>query len=109
MMSKDDPLTMTRRTALGHGVGLVAAIGVSVVFTRAAQAKAKAAKDDFFYSEEPGEGGKQCSGCINFSAKPTGAYGAKSGDCSLVQGDVCTTCYCEGWTDKLSPGAKKAG
>jgi hypothetical protein len=108
-MSKNDPLMMTRRTALARGAGLLAAIGVSVVGTRTASAKAKAAKEDFFYSEEPGDGGKQCSTCINFAAKPSGQYGAKSGDCSLVEGDVCTTCYCEGWTDKLAPGAKKAG
>jgi hypothetical protein len=100
---------MSRRAALTRAAGLLAAIGVSVVGTRSVQAKAKASKDDFFYSEQPGDDGKQCSGCINFAPKGTGAYGAESGDCSLVEGDVCKHCYCEGWTDKLSPNAKKAG
>lgn len=108
-MSESDRSTMSRRTALARAAGLLAAISVSVVGTRAVQAKAKAAKEDFFYSEQPGEDGKKCLGCINFAPKATGAYGADSGDCSLVEGDVCKNCYCEGWTDKLSPNAKKAG
>jgi len=99
----------SRRTALTRGAQALAAIGISVVGVRSVFAKAKASKEDFYFQDTPGDNGEQCSGCINFAPKSTGAYGKDSGDCSLVEGDVCTHCYCQGWTDKNAPGAKKAG
>ena len=98
-----------RQVLTGAGYAL-AGIGVLVLGPKGAHASNKKAnRDDFFYQEEPGENGKKCSGCINWSPKATGKYGANSGDCSLVEGDVCSNCYCESWTDKYSAGAKKAG
>jgi hypothetical protein len=64
--------------------------------------KGKASKEDFFFQEEPGEKGRRCDNCVNF--EPT--TGDK-GTCSLVEGEVCKSCYCQGWTDKKS--GKKAG
>jgi hypothetical protein len=100
--------TVSRRVALGKAGKLLVAIAVVSAVPSAHAAKKKAAKDDFYFQEEPGEGGKNCKGCINFSPKPTGKYGADSGDCGLLEGDVCTHCYCQGWTDKNDPKAKKA-
>jgi hypothetical protein len=101
--------TLTRRQALTRAGQLLAAIGVAVVGVSPAFAKIKANREDFFFQEEPGEGGKKCTGCTNFTAKATGKYGADSGNCGLIEGDVCTHCYCEGWTDVLDPKSKKAG
>jgi hypothetical protein len=111
----DENTSHDRRAALLQGGKMLAAIAVVAVTGQsglaAAQAKkkGKAAKDDFFFQEEPGEGGKNCAGCINFTPKSSGQYGADSGDCALLVGDVCSHCYCQGWTDKRSAGAKKAG
>jgi hypothetical protein len=104
------PALITRRTALTKGAGTLAAIAVFVSVARPVCAKAKSAKEDFFFQETPDEDtGRKCPGCINFTPKSTGQYGADSGDCALLEGDVCTHCYCQGWTDKNAPGAKKAG
>ncbi len=100
---------MTRRAAIGGAASALAAIGVVVVGIRPAFGKGKANKDDFYFQDTPDDSGKRCSTCINFAPKPTGLYGADSGDCSLLEGDVCTHCYCQGWTDKNDPKAKKAG
>jgi hypothetical protein len=100
---------LTRRAALKQGSGALAAIAVVIAGVRPAFAKAKASKEDFYFQEEPGEDGKSCPGCINFTAKSAGQYGKDSGDCALLEGDVCSHCYCQGWTDKNSAGAKKAG
>jgi len=109
-MSIDSLPTITLRTALARGGRMLAGIAVVVVgVTPAFAKKAKAAKEDFYFQETPGEDGKSCPGCINFTAKPTGDYGKDSGDCALLEGDVCSHCYCQGWTDKNSAGAKKAG
>jgi hypothetical protein len=108
-MSNQDEFRYSRRTALAKGGLALAAIGVVCLGPRAAFAKAKASKEDFYFQDTPDEDGKQCSGCINFAPKSTGAYGKDSGDCALVEGDVCTHCYCQGWTDKNAPGAKRAG
>jgi hypothetical protein len=101
--------SISRRAALSKAGRLLAAIAVVVAGVPPAFGKAKSAKEDFFFQEEPDESGKHCETCINFTAKPDGQYGAKSGDCALLEGDVCTTCYCQGWTDKNAPGAKRAG
>ncbi len=107
---KDDSIaTMSRRTAMTRSAQALAAIAVVVAGVRPAFAKAKSAKEDFYFQEEPGDDGKTCTGCINFTPKATGAYGKDSGDCALLEGDVCTHCYCQGWTDKNAPGSKKAG
>jgi hypothetical protein len=98
-----------RRSVLIGGSTLLAAIAVGTSLVGPALAKAKSAKDDFFFQETPNDDGKNCVGCINFTAKSTGMYGADSGDCALLDGDVCTHCYCQGWTDKNAKGAKKAG
>lgn len=108
-MEKKQSSLISRRAVLATGARALAAIGVVIVGAGPAFAKIKANRDDFFYQEEPGEGGKKCDGCVNFSPKSTGKYGANSGDCGLIEGDVCKTCYCESWTDKLDPKSKKAG
>ena len=110
-MKKYDALpTMTRRAALGGAARTLAAISVVIAGVRPAFAKGKAAKEDFYFQETPdADTGRACPGCINFTPKSSGEYGADSGDCALLQGDVCTHCYCQGWTDKNAPGAKKAG
>jgi hypothetical protein len=96
---------------LGRGGRALAAIGIVVVAGVApAFAGGKASKDDFYFQETPdADSGRNCTGCINFSAKADGLYGKDSGDCALLSGDVCNHCYCQGWTDKNAPGAKKAG
>jgi hypothetical protein len=99
----------TRRKALTKGAQALAAIAVVVAGVRPAFSKGKAAKEDFYFQEEPGEEGRSCPGCINFTPKSTGLYGKDSGDCALLEGDVCNHCYCQGWTDKNAPGAKRAG
>lgn len=110
MRNEDHDLpAISRRQALHKGAQALAAIAVVVAGVRPAFGKAKAAKEDFYFQEEPGEDGKICPGCINFTPKSAGLYGKDSGDCALLEGDVCTHCYCQGWTDKNSPGAKKAG
>jgi len=110
MKTGDSISNMTRRAALGAAARTLAAISVVVAGIRPALAKGKAAKEDFYFQETPDEGsGHACPTCINFTPKSTGQYGADSGDCALLEGDVCTHCYCQGWTDKNAPGAKKAG
>lgn len=100
---------LTRREALSRAGRLLAAITVTVVgaHSGAALAKPKAAKDDFYFQETPNDDGKNCTGCVNFTAKSTGKYGADSGDCALLEGDVCNHCYCQGWADKKT--GKRAG
>jgi hypothetical protein len=110
-MSEDKRVQLVaRRTVLTKGAGTLAAIAVLVSAARPAFSKGKSAKEDFYFQETPDEdSGRKCTGCINFTAKSTGQYGADSGDCALLIGDVCTHCYCQGWTDKTAPGSKKAG
>jgi len=111
----DNTHVVTRRTALLKGGLALAGIAVVVAGARPASAadakkkKAKAAKDDFYFQETPNDDGRNCTGCINFTPKATGKYGAQSGDCGLLEGDVCTHCFCQGWTDKNAAGAKRAG
>jgi hypothetical protein len=113
-MKQDKPTHFSRRTALTAagqmlaGIAVVA-IGMQPVMAADAKKKAKAAKDDFFFQETPNDDGKNCSGCVNFTPKASGQYGADSGDCGLLEGDVCKHCYCQGWTDKNAAGPKKAG
>jgi len=110
MSDKNSSVTLTRRAALGRGAGALAAIAVVVVAGVSPAYAAKANKEDFYFQETPdADSGRNCTGCINFSAKATGLYGKDSGDCALLDGDVCNHCYCQGWTDKTAPGAKKAG
>jgi hypothetical protein len=102
--------TLTRRVVIGRGAGALAAIAVVVAGVSPAFGKGKAAKEDFYFQETPdADSGRNCTGCINYTAKATGQYGKDSGDCALLNGDVCNHCYCQGWTDKNAPGAKKAG
>jgi hypothetical protein len=107
-MMNDESKLISRRKALLRGSAMLAAIAVTVsggapaFAADAVKKKKKASKDEFFFQEEPGEGGKQCSGCVNF--EPTTG---NKGTCALVEGEVCTTCYCQGWTDKRT--GKKAG
>jgi len=103
-------LTLTRRAALGRGASALAAISVVVAGISPAFGSGKASKEDFYFQETPdADSGRNCSGCINFTPKDTGLYGKDSGDCALISGDVCSHCYCQGWTDKKDPSAKKAG
>ncbi len=106
-MTADNRLQLNRREAIIRAAQGLA--GIAVVWTTVAAAKAKADRDDFFYQEEPGEDGHNCAGCINFSAKSAGKYGADSGDCALIIGDVSKNGFCQGWTDKTAPNAHKAG
>jgi hypothetical protein len=109
MSDQKETVKISRRTALAKGSGALAGIAVLVAGVRPAFAKGKASKEDFYFQETPDDSGKACPGCINFTPKSTGAYGKDSGDCALLEGDVCTHCYCQGWTDKNAPGAKRAG
>jgi hypothetical protein len=79
--------TTSRRAAITGGARALAAIGVVILGIRPVVAKSKAAKDDFYFQETPDD----------------------SGNCALLEGDVCTHCYCQGWTDKSDPKSKKAG
>jgi hypothetical protein len=113
---KDDEAGMSispliaRRAVLTKGSKLLAAIAICTAAVGTVFAKAKSAKEDFYFQETPNEDdGRNCTGCINFAPKATGMYGADSGDCALLEGDVCSHCYCQGWTDKNAKGAKKAG
>jgi len=108
-MNDDRGSKISRRAALTKGGQTLAGIAIVFAGVRSALAKGKAAKEDFYFQETPGDDGRSCTGCINFTPKSTGLYGKDSGDCALLEGDVCTHCYCQGWTDKNSPGAKKAG
>jgi hypothetical protein len=110
-MNEDERVRLiARRTVLTKGAGALAAIAVVVLPARKVFSKGKSAKEDFFFQETPDEEtGRKCPECINFTPKSTGQYGADSGDCALLEGDVCNHCYCQGWTDKKAPGAKKAG
>jgi hypothetical protein len=97
----------SRRVALSHLGSTVAAFAITIATSPMAQAadnkkpKRKAAKEDFFFQEEPGEKGKRCETCINF--EPT--TGDK-GTCALLEGEVCNRCFCQGWSDIKS--GKKA-
>jgi hypothetical protein len=107
MTAKSD--LISRRSALSRGALTLAGVAVTVIGIRPAFAKAKAKKEDFYFQETPDDDTKRnCTGCINFTPKSTGKYGADSGDCALLEGDVCNHCYCQGWTDKNAPGAKRA-
>jgi hypothetical protein len=108
MQSKETRTTISRRTALSKGAQALAGIAVVVCAARPAWSKGKASKEDFYFQDTPGDEGRTCTGCINFTPKSTGDYGKDSGDCALLAGDVCTHCYCQGWTDKNDPNAKKA-
>jgi hypothetical protein len=100
---------LSRRAALSRGALTLAGIAVTVIGVQPAFAKAKAKKEDFYFQETPDDDtGRKCTGCINFTAKSAGKYGAESGDCALLEGDVCVHCYCQGWTDKNAPGSKRA-
>jgi hypothetical protein len=109
MKTENSIHAISRRKALTTGAQALAAIAVVIVGVRPALAKAKASKEDFYFQETPNDDGKACPGCINFTPKSAGLYGKDSGDCALLEGDVCTHCYCQGWTDKTAAGAKKAG
>jgi len=100
---------LSRRAALSRGALTLAGIAVTVIGVQPALAKAKAKKEDFYFQETPDDDTRRnCTGCINFTPKSTGKYGADSGDCALLEGDVCNHCYCQGWTDKNAAGAKRA-
>jgi len=101
--------SIPRRAVLSKGSKLLAAIAVCGYAVRPVFAMGKSDKEDFFFQETPNDDGKNCTGCINFTAKSAGKYGADSGDCALLEGDVCNHCYCQGWTDKNAKGAKRAG
>jgi hypothetical protein len=101
-MNTPDP---QRRAALSQASRLLAAIAVVTLGLPAAQAaekkKAKAAKEDFFFQDTPGEKGRTCGSCVNFEA---GA--GDKGTCAIIEGEVCKTCFCQAWSDKKA--AKKA-
>jgi len=109
MQSRETRESISRRTALARGAQALTAIAVVVCAARPAWSKGKSAKEDFYFQDTPDDSGRTCTGCINFSPKSTGDYGKDSGDCALLAGDVCTHCYCQGWTDKNDPNSKKAG
>ena len=90
----------SRRQALAASV--VVLLGAAPVHA-AEKKKGKASKEDFFYQETPGEKGRHCGTCVNYEP----VAGGDKGSCSLVEGEVCKNCYCQGWTDKKT--GKKAG
>ncbi len=108
MRRKESEPLISRRSALTSGAQALAALTIVVLAVRPALANGKAAKEDFYFQDTPGDNGRTCTGCINFTPKSTGDYGKDSGDCALLVGDVCNHCYCQGWTDKNAPGAKRA-
>jgi hypothetical protein len=108
-MIADDGLKLNRRETIIRVSRSLVGIALVYAGSAALAAKPKADREDFFYQEEPGEDGHSCVGCVNFAPKSSGKYGADSGDCALILGDVCKNCYCQGWTDKASPNAHKAG
>jgi hypothetical protein len=107
-----------RRAALERASRLLAGIGVAVVLSQAPLAnakkkKGKADKEDFYFQTEPGEKGRNCSGCANFEPysegnphvtvsllEPGVAKDSEKGSCALLIGEVCNHCYCQGWADK---------
>jgi hypothetical protein len=98
----------TRRTAVLRAGATLAAIGVVVLGPSPARSaepkkKGKASKEDFFYQDKPGEKGRHCGTCVNFEPVGNGDVGT----CSLVEGEVCKNCYCQGWSDK-KPAPKPA-
>ena len=118
--STDNP---ARRAALTRSAKMLAGIGVAVVLGQtgiASAAKKKSAKDDFYFQETPNDDGKACSGCANLEPYSAGnpkattsllapevAKESEKGTCALLEGEVCTHCYCQGWVDKKT--GKKAG
>lgn len=88
-----------RRSLLTAGAALAAigVVGLAAAPVRAAEKKkGKAAKEDFFYQETPGDKGRTCATCVNY--EPVGS--GDKGTCSLLEGEVCRGCYCQGWSDK---------
>jgi hypothetical protein len=94
-----------RRAALTQAARLLAAIAVVTAGMPAVHAaekkKAKAAKEDFFFQDTPGEKGRSCGSCVNFEP---GA--GDKGTCAIIEGEVCKTCFCQAWSDKKA--GKKA-
>lgn len=109
IMSADDGFKLNRRDTIIRVSRGLAGIAFVCLGAGALAAKPKADREDFFYQDEPGEEGHSCTGCVNFSPKSSGKYGADSGDCALILGDVSKNGYCQGWTDKTSANARKAG
>jgi hypothetical protein len=102
-----DVPTPRRQVILKAGTTL-AAIAVVVLGAAPAGAaekkkKGKASKEDFFYQDTPGEKGRHCGNCVNY--EPVG--NGDKGTCALLEGEVCKTCYCQGWSDK-KPANKPA-
>jgi hypothetical protein len=99
---------IARRDVLLKASKLLAAIAVvqasaSPAANAAEKKKGKASKEDFFYQETPGEKGRHCATCVNYEPQGNG----DKGTCSLLEGEVCKNCFCQGWSDKKP--AKKAG
>jgi hypothetical protein len=91
---------MPRREAFVKAGAALAAIGWVALVAAPARAaekkKGKASKEDFFYQDTPGEKGRHCGNCVNFEPVASG----DKGTCSLLEGEVCKNCYCQGWSDK---------
>jgi hypothetical protein len=99
---------MARRLVLAKAGTALAAIGVLAIGVTPARAaekkkKGKASKEDFFYQESPGPKNQHCGNCVNFEPQASG----DKGTCSLLEGEVCRNCYCQGWSDK-KPAPKPA-
>ena len=77
------PVKSLHKTFTTVGVSVTVIGAPSALAADAKKAKGKAAKEDFFYQEEPGEKGKRCETCVNF--EPT--VGDK-GSCALLEGEA---------------------
>ncbi len=79
--------------------GAAAALtGVGLVTIRPATAKGRGERADWYYQEMPSDSGKMCRICANFTARDVGSYGADSGACALIAGDISGHGYCWGFT-----------
>lgn len=80
--------------------------GIGLVTMTPASAKGQNDRQDWFYQETPDKTGKMCRICANFTAKAAGSYGADSGACALITGDVSGHGYCQAFSVNPLYGAR---
>lgn len=88
-------------------MGTAAALtGIALLTVEPATAKGRSAREDWFYQEMPDTSGKMCRICANFTAKDAGSYGADSGACALIDGDISGRGYCRAFSVNPLYGAR---